>query len=229
MKYTGLKSYLSAQRQPRLRLSFEEVGKRAGVRLPVSAYEHPAWWANDSKSHVQAKAWLEAGYKTENVDLAAQRVEFVRSEAPARGVREMQNTYEHKTGAPVKKHPAAGALKGTFTISPSWDLTKPALDPDELAEWEANIERMGNEVLSPRIDDARLDDKRRRVRETAETELERPSGRQKHPAAGLLKGTFTIRDWDVTHPALDADEYAAWEVNILRKMDDVKKGLRGKQ
>ncbi|MGQ0534305.1 MAG: DUF7662 domain-containing protein [Caulobacteraceae bacterium] len=141
MKYAGLKSYLASQRQPRIRLSFAEIGRRAGIRLPTSAYQHPAWWANDSKSHVQAKAWLEAGYKTENVDLAARSVEFVRVER--RGVHEVeQNDFEGKPASLVKKHPMAGALKGTFTIAPGWDLTRPALDEDELAEMEANLDRM---------------------------------------------------------------------------------------
>jgi hypothetical protein len=32
-------------------------------------------------------------------------------------------------------------MKGTFTIEPGWDLTKPALDEEELEEMEANLER----------------------------------------------------------------------------------------
>ena len=143
MKYHGLKAFLSAQKQPRLRLTFDEVAKRAGVRLPASAFEHPAWWANEGKSHVQAKAWLEAGYKTENLDLAAQRVEFVRIGPERGGVREMPNEYP---GSLVKKHPMAGALKGTFTITPGWDLTRPALDEDELAEMEANLDRTADMI-----------------------------------------------------------------------------------
>jgi hypothetical protein len=39
------------------------------------------------------------------------------------------------------RHPMIGAMRGTFTIAPGWDLTRPALDPEELAEWEANLER----------------------------------------------------------------------------------------
>jgi hypothetical protein len=140
MKYTALKSFLESQTQPRLRLSMQEVARIARVQLPASAYEHAAWWAN-TKSHVQAEAWLGAGYKTENVDLGAQQIEFVRSEIEVRGVSEMPEVFEHKPSAPGKKHPAAGAMKGTFTISPEWDVTKPALDEDELAEWDASVER----------------------------------------------------------------------------------------
>lgn len=149
MKYEKLRSYLSAQRQSRIRLTFAEVARRSEVKLPASAYGHAAWWANDSTSHVQARAWLEAGYKTENIDISKQTVEFVRVER--QGVREMQqDVFDHKPGAPLKKHPASGALKGTFTISVDWDLTKPVHDEGELAEWEASIERKADRAGLPR-------------------------------------------------------------------------------
>jgi hypothetical protein len=141
MKYDALASFFASQRQARLRLTFDEVARHANTQLPRSAYEHPAWWANHGGRHVQAKAWLDAGYKTENVDLKAQVVEFVRAEAPGRGVREMQKKYEHQPGPPYKVHPAYGALKGTFTVDPNWDLTNPVFDEDEMAEWEASLER----------------------------------------------------------------------------------------
>lgn len=145
MKYDVLKAFFTAQTRARLSLSFSEIARQAKTRLPSSAFDHPAWWANDSKSHVQAKAWLEAGYRAENIDLDAQRVEFVRvAPAPARGVREMQKTYVHEPGPPYKVHPAYGALKGTFTIDPSWDLANPVFDEEELAEWDASLERKAN-------------------------------------------------------------------------------------
>jgi hypothetical protein len=37
-------------------------------------------------------------------------------------------------------------MKGTFTIEPGYDLTRPALDPEEIAEWEANLDRMADEL-----------------------------------------------------------------------------------
>ena len=144
MKYAALKSYLASQTRARLRLSFDEIARFAKVQLPASAYDHPAWWANDSKSHVQAKAWLEAGYRTENIDVAAQRVEFVR--APGQGVREMQLSEFEPASRKVETHPAFGALKGTFTIAPGWDVTKPAFDEEELAEWEASLDRKADRI-----------------------------------------------------------------------------------
>jgi hypothetical protein len=141
MKYGSLCAFLTARSESRISMSFAEVAAAAKVRLPASAFRYPQWWQNDAENHVQAKAWLEAGYKTENVNLDAQRVDFVRVHAPMRGVREMQKTFEHQPGPPYKVHPAYGALKGTFTIDPDWDLTNPVFDEDEMAEWEASLER----------------------------------------------------------------------------------------
>ena len=141
MKYATLRVFLTAQTGSRVSMSFAEIAAAAKVKLPASAFRYPQWWENDAEHHVQAKAWLEAGYKTENVDLDAQRVEFVRTARPLRGVREMQESYHQKPAVPYKVHPAYGALKGTFTIDPNWDLTNPVFDEDEMAEWEASLER----------------------------------------------------------------------------------------
>jgi len=138
MKYQALNTFLRAQGNPRLAMSFADIAKVAGTPLPASAYRHPSWWANDPVHHAQARAWSEAGYKTEQVDLEAQRVVFARVPA-AEGVREMQAPFTHNAAQEV--HPAFGALRGTFTIAPGWDLTKPALDEGELAEWEASVDR----------------------------------------------------------------------------------------
>jgi len=50
-------------------LSFKEIEKLIGAKLPSSAYRHRAWWANEqaSNSHSHAKAWLSAGFRVENV------------------------------------------------------------------------------------------------------------------------------------------------------------------
>lgn len=146
MKYATLRVFLSGQSAPRIRMSFDQVAAAAKVKLPASAYRYPQWWQNDAQHHVQAKAWIEAGYKTENVDVDAQSVEFVRTATPVRGVREMPETFQHKPNPPYKVHPAYGALKGTFTIDPDWDLTKPSLDEDELAEMDANLDRLADRV-----------------------------------------------------------------------------------
>jgi peptidoglycan/xylan/chitin deacetylase (PgdA/CDA1 family) len=149
MKYEVLKAFLQARQQSHLRMSFDEVAKAAGTKLPASAYRYPAWWANDpSGAHVQARAWLDAGFRAEQVDLEAKRVVFVRVKSNTQGVRGVhESEFQPQSGTPAKKHPMIGAMKGTFTIAPGWDLTRPALDPEELAEWEASLDRKADRYL----------------------------------------------------------------------------------
>jgi hypothetical protein len=98
-------------------LDFETVESVIGSTLPKSADEYQAWWANDA-SHSQAKAWLEAGWQTENLNLAGRTVEFVR-------VRKL-------TLKPSPASPSAaplgdpwGALAGTVTIHDESALVSP--------------------------------------------------------------------------------------------------------
>ena len=133
-------------------MSFADVEKALGSKLPPSAYDYPAWWSNyGGGSHVQAKAWLDVGYETEQVDMTSQKLVFKRTGKPAlkaSGLSDVSADFK-MAGAGDKKpfrSPLWGALKGTFTIEPGWDLTKPALDPDELEEMHANLDRTADMI-----------------------------------------------------------------------------------
>ena len=47
--------------------------------LPDSARSKRAWWSNRTKGALQASAWMEAGYRVEDVDLDRQQVTFRKS------------------------------------------------------------------------------------------------------------------------------------------------------
>ena len=48
--------------------------------LPPSARKYPAWWANETAgSHVEARAWMGAGWKVLEVDFRAEHVTFRRA------------------------------------------------------------------------------------------------------------------------------------------------------
>jgi len=61
-----------------VQLSFAEIEQIIDARLPPSAHNHREWWSNHVGSHVQARAWLEAGWEVESVDQEARTVRFRR-------------------------------------------------------------------------------------------------------------------------------------------------------
>ncbi len=63
-KYDPLSGHLRRQRADELTISFAEIERILGAMLPKSA-ARPQWWANTTDpetSHVQRKAWRDAGY-----------------------------------------------------------------------------------------------------------------------------------------------------------------------
>ncbi len=71
-KYDPLQEYLTRVPTGRqeVTLTFLQIAKMMGQRdLCDSAYEHRPWWGNqtDYKKRPQAKAWMEAGWKVEDV------------------------------------------------------------------------------------------------------------------------------------------------------------------
>jgi len=123
-KYEPLGAFLRGQRAQEVPLTFSEIEKITGVKLPPKAQHHRAWWSNNSSNNVMTKVWLEAGYESTRVDMSARKLVFRRIGKAGTG--------ESKTPSATKKgerHPLFGALKGFIRIPPGVDLTEPA-DPD---------------------------------------------------------------------------------------------------
>src|SRR4051812_42841477 len=124
-KYEPLEKFLKRRRPGRWRVGFHELESLLGFKLPPSALKYPAWWSNDDTGHSHARAWLAAGWRTEEIDLAARRL-----------------TFAHADGAPTKANTAAadpwGCMAGTVTIMPETDLTAPS------GEWQAEAGRLLN-------------------------------------------------------------------------------------
>ena len=83
-KYGRLCEHLRALQETEWRAGFAEIEEVLGLDLPASARSHAAWWSNGGHSH--AGAWLDAGFKTSELDLSRQTVVFRR--AVAAGSRE---------------------------------------------------------------------------------------------------------------------------------------------
>ena len=145
-KYDALGEYLSRQAGPEVPMTFAEIERVIGAKLPRSAFDHRAWWSNNAANSVMTKAWINAGFRSSRVDMDKRKLVFERARV-SRGMAEEAKMFA-MDGTPTMqdKHPLIGCMKGTFTIEPGWDLTKPALDPEELAEWEAGLDRKADMI-----------------------------------------------------------------------------------
>jgi len=76
-KYGGLTGYLKFRGAfTRLvRLSFARIDGLIGSNLPMSAYRDETWWSN-SPSSTHARAWLDAGWEVQEVNLKEGYVVF---------------------------------------------------------------------------------------------------------------------------------------------------------
>lgn len=80
-KYTPFEQHLRnlPASQKEVTLSFEQIERILNDKLPPSAYQYQAWWANQKEgSHVEAFAWMDAGWLVDTVNFTEKWVRFVR-------------------------------------------------------------------------------------------------------------------------------------------------------
>ena len=63
-KYHPLGQFFRQSQNAKETLSCVQIASIIGDQLPPAASEHREWWANDP-THVQAKEWLDAGWKVD--------------------------------------------------------------------------------------------------------------------------------------------------------------------
>src|SRR5438067_4180877 len=107
-KYAPLGQFLRNQRTREVALTFRDIEKITGVKLPPKAQHHRAWWSNNPSNNVMTRVWLEAGYESTQVDMSARKLVFRRivkaSEASAGFAEAAPKRYATKDG----RHPAFG-------------------------------------------------------------------------------------------------------------------------
>jgi hypothetical protein len=133
-KYSPLREFLAKQGREFVPMSFEEIEHVLGESLPASK-QYPAWWSNNPSNNVMTKEWIAAGYQTESVDIAGEKLVF-------RKVKKSSASFSASLSAPSANEvsqekkvagrlPFFGFMKGKMTIEPGYDITKP-ID----MEWE---------------------------------------------------------------------------------------------
>jgi hypothetical protein len=143
-KYDGLGRFLRGQHTDMVPMTFREIERVTGSKLPASK-RYPAWWSNNAGNSVMTKVWLAAGFKSEQVDVTRERLVFRRDAAVPNKLARTSRKAAEGTDIP---HPVVGALKGTFTIEPGWDLTQPALDSLERQSFERSADKTGDLIDS---------------------------------------------------------------------------------
>ncbi|MHB8284157.1 MAG: DUF7662 domain-containing protein [Caulobacteraceae bacterium] len=137
-KYDPLGAYLKGCTTDEVPMTFNEIERIIGGPLPESQ-KFAAWWSNNPSNNVMTRVWLAAGYRTERVDLAGERLVFRKVEPrldsrtwPTAAPPEASGVAEANapTLAPAKPkrsgpHPGWGALAETVIIPEGVDLTAP--------------------------------------------------------------------------------------------------------
>ena len=132
-KYAALEVHLRESGQDSVTMTFAEIERVIGADLPPSAFKHRPWWSNNPSNSVITHSWLKAGYKTENVDMAGKKLDFVKTAQYPPAVETGSHVLRDAAPPTVASFSLVfGALKGTVTIKEGTDLTAPVE-----ADWEA--------------------------------------------------------------------------------------------
>lgn len=122
LKYKALADYLAEAGTERVPLTFSQVEEIIGAQLPMSARKHRPWWSNNPTNARITDAWLQAGYKSAQVDMGGEKLVFIKAENPPHNDNGLRRSL-------------LGALKDEITIAAGVDLTQPAL-PEQSEQFE---------------------------------------------------------------------------------------------
>ena len=130
-KYDPLADHLRGSGEASVSMTFDEIEHIVGTKLPPSAFKHRAWWSNNPINSVITCAWLEAGYKTANVDMPGRKLVFRKSVSDdllsetGDGQHAQEESQASETVCAGSFSRVFGALKGTVTIKAGTDLSSP--------------------------------------------------------------------------------------------------------
>lgn len=117
-KYQPLTAFLAGASADEVPMTFSEIECVLGTSLPASK-QYPAWWSNNPSNNVMTRAWLAAGFRTERVDTASERLVF-RREVSKRAASAPQTE-----GGGTFLDRVRTLLGGSVTVRPGTDLTAP--------------------------------------------------------------------------------------------------------
>jgi len=112
-KYAALTDYLGRLPHREARLTFSDIERLLKAKLPKSARSHRAWWSNNGNNSVMTKAWLDAGWRSEKVDMTNETLVFRRIDTDERPP---AAAAQPSDGSMSRQLRIIGRLRGTVTI-----------------------------------------------------------------------------------------------------------------
>lgn len=131
-KYYRLFQQLQASDRLELTLSIDQIATLIDGDLSPKARQQRAWWSNrDSPSAVQARAWIQAGYHTSEIDLTQQTITF----------RKFQTQYniQKQDGTIVWNHDAIKALRKHMDLTQAEFSQELGVRRQTVSEWESGV------------------------------------------------------------------------------------------
>lgn len=139
-KYAPLTSHLNQIGRNCIPMKFSEIERVIGRSLPPSSREHRAWWSNNPSNNVMTKAWLAAGYETEQVNIAGEKLVFRRTSIQTDPLDSTVSKSRGSDGDSKPDRPLFGFMAGLITLAEGYDPTQPTGDA-----WAAESGRITDE------------------------------------------------------------------------------------
>ena len=130
-KYQPLEIYLSQSREEIVNVTFRKIEEVVGHELPPSARKYRYWWSNNPNNGIITKYWLSAGYKSKNVNMECETLDFVKNresslkEAPSVVGQSETSINDSAISISMTDEKILAKLRCTVTIMPGTDLTAP--------------------------------------------------------------------------------------------------------
>ena len=122
-KYDPLSKHLESLDVSAWQTNFREIERILGFGLRPSARNHRSWWHNNTIGHPQARAWMDIGWKTTDVDMGAETLVFRRVSASAvstleaRRVSESVSQVNSPPNPQIPKSPTSSAVTDEYGMS----------------------------------------------------------------------------------------------------------------
>ena len=116
-----------------MNMTFRKIEEIVGHELPLSARKYRYWWSNNPNNGIITKYWLSAGYKSKNVNMECETLDFVKNResslkepAPTSVVGQSETSINDSAiSIPMADEKILAKLRCTVTIMPGTDLTVP--------------------------------------------------------------------------------------------------------